>query len=163
MDTLKKNLTKIGLDETQLSRRELNTITKIQELYDNFESKNETLKKQLQNNKFNRKVIKDSGICSRQTLYTNEIVNKFVSLLEEKSEGISDVDEAKYISRIKYNELKAENVKLISNAVDVAIKDAEIDRLTRENKQLHDRVDNLVKRLEEEHNNNVRLKKAQWS
>lgn len=163
MDTLKKNLTKIGLDETQLSRRELNTITKIQELYDNFESKNETLKKQLQNNKFNRKVIKDSGICSRQTLYTNEIVNKFVSLLEEKSEGISDVDEAKYISRIKYNELKAENVKLISNAVDAAIKDAEIDRLTRENKQLHDRVDNLVKRLEEEHNNNVRLKKAQWS
>lgn len=163
MDTLKKNLAKIGFDETQLSRRELDTITKIQEFYDDFESKNETLKKELQNNKFNRKAIKDSGICSRQTLYTNEIVNKFVSLLEEKSENISDVNETKYIPRSKYNELKAENAKLISNVVDVAIKDAEIDRLTRENKQLHDRVNNLVKRLEEEHNNNVRSKKTQWS
>lgn len=163
MDTLKKNLAKLGLDETQLSRRELETVTKIQELYDAFETKNENLKKELQNNKFNRNIIKDAGICSRQTLYSNEIVNSFTQLLEAQTENISDVDETKYVPRSKYNKLKAENALLVSNAVDIAIKDAEVDRLTRENKQLHDRIDNLVKRLEEEHNNNVRLKKTQWS
>lgn len=148
MSALKKNLNKLGLDETQLSRRELETLTKIQEYYTAYETKNESLKKELQNNKFNRNVIKDAGICSRQTLYTNEIINNFMQLLELQADNVCDANKAKYISRDKYNELKEENALLISNAVDVAIKDAEIERLTRENKQLHNRINTLVKRIE---------------
>lgn len=39
MDTLKKNLAKLELDESQLTRRELEVITKIQELYDSYAKK----------------------------------------------------------------------------------------------------------------------------
>lgn len=162
MDTLKKNLSKLGLEENQLSSRELNILIKIQEYYNAYEEKNNSLKQELQNNKFNRKRIKDIGICSRQTLYTNKVINDYMLLLESQAEDISDVNETKYISRQKYNELKSENTKLISNAVDSAIKDAEIERLTRENKQLKDRISNLIKRLEQEQNKSKNFRNSKY-
>ena len=85
MDTLKKNLAKLELDETQLTRRELEIITKIQELYDSYEKKNRNLKKELRNNKFNKNLVSNQNICSRQTLYGNEIVSKYMQLLETQT------------------------------------------------------------------------------
>ena len=45
MGTLKKNLAKLELDESQLTRRELEIITKIQELYDSYVEKIGILKR----------------------------------------------------------------------------------------------------------------------
>lgn len=158
MNMLKKNLDKLGLDETQLSNNEIAIITRIQKLYDDIVAKNKTLKTELQNNKFSRTVINDAEICSRQTLYKNEIISNYVDLLIEQSNQLSEVNESKYVSREKYNDLKRENSLLISNAVDVAIKDSEIARLNEENKRLNDRITNLVKQLEKERSGNVTIK-----
>lgn len=143
MDTLKKNLAKLELDETQLTRRELEIITKIQELYDSYEKKNRNLKKELRNNKFNKNLVSNQNICSRQTLYGNEIVSKYMQLLETQTMNVIDVNESKFVSKEKYNRVKAENTLLLAQAVDVAIKDGEIARLTHENARLRRDIETL--------------------
>ena len=143
MDTLKKNLAKLELDETQLTRRELEIITKIQELYDSYEKKNRNLKKELRNNKFNKNLVSNQNICSRQTLYGNEIVSKYMQLLETQTMNVIDVNESKFVSKEKYDRIKAENTLLLAQAVDVAIKDGEIARLTHENARLRRDIETL--------------------
>ncbi|WP_462349387.1 hypothetical protein [Holdemanella biformis] len=143
MDTLKKNLAKLELDETQLTRRELEIITKIQELYDSYEKKNRNLKKELRNNKFNKNLVSNQNICSRQTLYGNEIVSKYMQLLETQTMNVIDVNESKFVSKEKYDRVKAENTLLLAQAVDVAIKDGEIARLTHENARLRRDIETL--------------------
>lgn len=143
MDTLKKNLAKLELDETQLTRRELEIITKIQELYDSYEKKNQNLKKELRNNKFNKNLVSNQNICSRQTLYGNEIVSKYMQLLETQTMNVIDVNESKFVSKEKYDRVKAENTLLLAQAVDVAIKDGEIARLTHENARLRRDIETL--------------------
>ena len=143
MDTLKKNLAKLELDETQLTRRELEIITKIQELYDSYEKKTRNLKKELRNNKFNKNLVSNQNICSRQTLYGNEIVSKYMQLLETQTMNVIDVNESKFVSKEKYDRVKAENTLLLAQAVDVAIKDGEIARLTHENARLRRDIETL--------------------
>lgn len=143
MDTLKKNLAKLELDETQLTRKELEIITKIQELYDSYEKKNRNLKKELRNNKFNKNLVSNQNICSRQTLYGNEIVSKYMQLLETQTMNVIDVNESKFVSKEKYDRVKAENTLLLAQAVDVAIKDGEIARLTHENARLRRDIETL--------------------
>lgn len=143
MDTLKKNLAKLELDETQLTRRELEIITKIQELYDSYEKKNRNLKKELRNKKFNKNLVSNQNICSRQTLYGNEIVSKYMQLLETQTMNVIDVNESKFVSKEKYDRVKAENTLLLAQAVDVAIKDGEIARLTHENARLRRDIETL--------------------
>ena len=136
MDILKKNLAKLELDESQLTRRELEVITKIQELYDSYVEKNWNLKKELRDNKFNKNMVSNQNICSRQTLYGNEIISKYMQLLETQAMNIVDVNESKFVPREKYDKVKAENTLLLAQAVDVALKDSEIERLTHENAKL---------------------------
>lgn len=136
MDTLKKNLAKLELDESQLTRRELEVITKIQELYDSYVEKNWNLKKELRDNKFNKNMVSNQNICSRQTLYGNEIISKYMQLLETQAMNVVDVNESKFVPREKYDKVKAENTLLVAQAVDVALKDSEIERLTHENAKL---------------------------
>lgn len=136
MGTLKKNLAKLELDESQLTRRELEVITKIQELYDSYVEKNWNLKKELRDNKFNKNMVSNQNICSRQTLYGNEIISKYMQLLETQAMNVVDVNESKFVPREKYDKVKAENTLLVAQAVDVALKDSEIERLTHENAKL---------------------------
>lgn len=136
MDILKKNLAKLELDESQLTRRELEVITKIQELYDSYVEKNWNLKKELRDNKFNKNMVSNQNICSRQTLYGNEIISKYMQLLETQATNVVNVNESKFVPREKYDRVKAENTQLVAQAVDVAIKDSEIERLTHENAKL---------------------------
>lgn len=136
MDILKKNLAKLELDESQLTRRELEVITKIQELYDSYVEKNWNLKKELRDNKFNKNMVSNQNICSRQTLYGNEIISKYMQLLETQAMKVVDVNESKFVPREKYDKVKAENTLLVAQAVDVALKDSEIERLTHENAKL---------------------------
>ena len=136
MDTLKKNLAKLELDESQLTRRELEVITKIQELYDSYEKKNLNLKKELRDNKFNKNIVSNHNICSRQTLYGNEIISKYMQLLEAQAMNVVNVNESKFVPREKYDRVKAENTQLVAQAVDIALKDGEIERLTHENARL---------------------------
>ena len=136
MGTLKKNLAKLELDESQLTRRELEVITKIQELYDSYVEKNWNLKKELRDNKFNKNMVSNQNICSRQTLYGNEIISKYMQLLETQAMNVVDVNESKFVPREKYDKVKAENTLLVAQAVDVALKDSEIVRLTHENAKL---------------------------
>lgn len=136
MDILKKNLAKLELDESQLTRRELEVITKIQELYDSYVEKNWNLKKELRDNKFNKNMVSNQNICSRQTLYGNEIISKYMQLLETQAMNVVDVNESKFVPREKYDKVKAENTLLVAQAVDVALKDSEIERLTHENAKL---------------------------
>lgn len=136
MDTLKKNLAKLELDESQLTRRELEVITKIQELYDSYEKKNLNLKKELRDNKFNKNIVSNQNICSRQTLYGNEIISKYMQLLEAQAMNVVNVNESKFVPREKYDRVKAENTQLVAQAVDIALKDGEIERLTHENARL---------------------------
>lgn len=136
MDTLKKNLAKLELDESQLTRRELEVITKIQELYDSYVEKNWNLKRELRDNKFNKNMVSNQNICSRQTLYGNEIISKYMQLLETQAMNVVDVNESKFVPREKYDKVKAENTLLVAQAVDVALKDSEIERLTHENAKL---------------------------
>lgn len=143
MDTLKMNLAKLELDETQLTRRELEIITKIQELYDSYVEKNWNLKKELRDNKFNKNIVSNQSICSRQTLYGNEIISKYMQLLETQAMNIASVNESKFVSREKYDKVKAENTLLLAQAVDVAIKDGEIERLTHENARLRRDIETL--------------------
>ncbi len=143
MDTLKKNLAKLELDESQLTRRELEVITKIQELYDSYVEKNWNLKRELRDNKFNKNMVSNQNICSRQTLYGNEIISKYMQLLETQAMNVVDVNESKFVPREKYDRLKAENTRLLAQAVDVAIKDGEIARLTHENAKLRRDIETL--------------------
>lgn len=136
MDTLKKNLAKLELDESQLTRRELEVITKIQELYDSYVKKNWNLKRELRDNKFNKNMVSNQNICSRQTLYGNEIISKYMQLLETQAMNVVDVNEYKFVPKEKYDKVKAENTLLVAQAVDVALKDSEIERLTHENAKL---------------------------
>lgn len=136
MDILKKNLAKLELDESQLTRRELEVITKIQELYDSYVEKNWNLKRELRDNKFNKNMVSNQNICSRQTLYGNEIISKYMQLLETQAMNVVDVNESKFVPREKYDKVKAENTLLVAQAVDVALKDSEIERLTHENAKL---------------------------
>ena len=136
MGTLKKNLAKLELDESQLTRRELEVITKIQELYDSYVEKNWNLKKELRDNKFNKNMVSNQNICSRQTLYGNEIISKYMQLLETQAMNVVDVNESKFVPREKYDKVKAENTLFVAQAVDVALKDSEIERLTHENAKL---------------------------
>lgn len=136
MDILKKNLAKLELDESQLTRRELEVITKIQELYNSYEEKNWNLKRELRDNKFNKNMVSNQNICSRQTLYGNEIISKYMQLLETQAMNVVDVNESKFVPREKYDKVKAENALLVAQAVDVALKDSEIERLTHENAKL---------------------------
>ncbi len=136
MGTLKKNLAKLELDESQLTRRELEVITKIQELYDSYVEKKWNLKKELRDNKFNKNMVSNQNICSRQTLYGNEIISKYMQLLETQAMNVVDVNESKFVPREKYDKVKAENTLLVAQAVDVALKDSEIERLTHENAKL---------------------------
>lgn len=136
MDILKKNLAKLELDESQLTRRELEVITKIQELYDSYVEKNWNLKKELRDNKFNKNMVSNQNICSRQTLYGNEIISKYMQLLETQATNVVNVNESKFVPREKYDRVKAENTQLVAQAVDVALKDSEIERLTHENAKL---------------------------
>lgn len=143
MDTLKKNLAKLELDESQLTRRELEVITKIQELYDSYAKKNWNLKRELRDNKFNKNLVSNQNICSRQTLYGNEIISKYMQLLETQAMNVVDVNESKFVPREKYDRVKAENTRLLAQAVDVAIKDGEIARLTHENAKLRRDIETL--------------------
>lgn len=136
MDILKKNLAKLELDESQLTRRELEVITKIQELYNSYVEKNWNLKRELRDNKFNKNMVSNQNICSRQTLYGNEIISKYMQLLETQAMNVVDVNESKFVPREKYDKVKAENALLVAQAVDVALKDSEIERLTHENAKL---------------------------
>ena len=136
MDILKKNLAKLELDESQLTRRELEVITKIQEIYNSYEDKNWNLKRELRDNKFNKNMVSNQNICSRQTLYGNEIISKYMQLLETQAMNVVDVNESKFVPREKYDKVKAENALLVAQAVDVALKDSEIERLTHENAKL---------------------------
>lgn len=136
MDILKKNLAKLELDESQLTRRELEVITKIQELYDSYVEKNWNLKRELRDNKFNKNMVSNQNICSRQTLYGNEIISKYMQLLETQAMNVVDVNESKFVPKEKYDKVKAENTLLVAQAVDVALKDSEIERLTHENAKL---------------------------
>lgn len=163
MDTLKANLSKIGIDVTSLSKRELETLSKIQTFYDEYVEKNNSIRTEIQNNSFTRSSIKDAGICSRQTLYKNEVINQFVEYLIENAEQIQLANSAKYVSKLKYDELKNENQKLILNAINVAEKNVEIEKLIKENKQLKERIDNLLCTLEEEKNENKRLKMSRYA
>lgn len=143
MDTLKKNLAKLELDENQLTRRELEIITKIQELYDSYVEKNRNLKKELLDNKFNKNIVSNQNICSRQTLYGNEIISKYMQLLETQAMNVTDMNETRFVSREKYDKVKAENTLLLVQAVDVALKDGEIERLTHENSRLRRDLETL--------------------
>lgn len=143
MDTLKKNLAKLELDENQLTRRELEIITKIQELYDSYVEKNRNLKKELRDNKFNKNIVSNQNICSRQTLYGNEIISKYMQLLETQAMNVTDMNETRFVSREKYDKVKAENTLLLVQAVDVALKDGEIERLTHENSRLRRDLETL--------------------
>lgn len=143
MDTLKKNLAKLELDENQLTRRELEIITKIQELYDSYVEKNRNLKKELRDNKFNKNIVSNQNICSRQTLYGNEIISKYMQLLETQAMNVTDMNETRFVSREKYDKVKAENTLLLVQAVDVALKDGEIERLTHENSRLRQDLETL--------------------
>lgn len=143
MDILKKNLAKLELDESQLTRRELEVITEIQKLYDSYVEKNRNLKRELRDNKFNKNLVSNQNICSRQTLYGNEIISKYMQLLETQAMNVADVNEARFVSREKYDKVKAENTLLIAQAVDVALKDSEIERLTHENARLRRDLETL--------------------
>lgn len=143
MDTLKKNLAKLELDENQLTRRELEIIAKIQELYDSYVEKNRNLKKELRDNKFNKNIVSNQNICSRQTLYGNEIISKYMQLLETQAMNVTDMNETRFVSREKYDKVKAENTLLLVQAVDVALKDGEIERLTHENSRLRRDLETL--------------------
>lgn len=143
MDTLKKNLAKLELDENQLTRRELEIITKIQELYDSYVEKNRNLKKELRDNKFNKNIVSNQNICSRQTLYGNEIISKYMQLLETQAMNVTDMNETRFVSREKYDKVKTENTLLLVQAVDVALKDGEIERLTHENSRLRQDLETL--------------------
>lgn len=147
MNTLKKNLTKLGIDETWLTPRELEVITKIQELYDSYVEKHYSLKNEIQENKFNKNIVANHNICSRQTLYGNETICRYMQLLELQAETLSNVDERKYVSKEKFDNLKAENEKLISNAVDVELKNFEIQKLTHDNVRLRQEVATLRSNL----------------
>lgn len=102
-----------------------------------------TLKKELRNNKFNKNLVSNQNICSRQTLYGNEIVSKYMQLLETQTMNVIDVNESKFVSKEKYDRVKAENTLLLAQAVDVAIKDGEIARLTHENARLRRDIETL--------------------
>ncbi len=154
MSTLTKNLTKIHISEESLSKRELDTLTKIQELYDVYVKTNDNLKKQIQDNKFNKNLISDKGICSRQTLYKNEVIANYVELLLKQADDISEVNDLKYVAREKYNEIKEENSKLVVAAVKNTIIKTEIERLTLENKRLRDQTAKLNQLLENEKKKN---------
>lgn len=143
MDILKKNLAKLELDESQLTRRELEVITKIQELYDSYVEKNWNLKRELRDNKFNKNMVSNQNICSRQTLYGNEIISKYMQLLETQAMNVVDVNESKFVPKEKYDKVKAENTLLVAQAVDVALKDSEIERLTHENAKLRRDLEEL--------------------
>lgn len=143
MDTLKKNLDKLELDETQLTRRELEVITEIQKLYDSYVEKNANLKRELRDNKFNKNVVSKQNVCSRQTLYGNEIISKYMQLLEAQAMNIAEVNESKFVPRERYDRVKAENTLLLNQAVDVALKDCEIKRLTHENARLRRDIETL--------------------
>lgn len=105
--------------------------------------KNWNLKRELRDNKFNKNLVSNQNICSRQTLYGNEIISKYMQLLETQAMNVVDVNESKFVPREKYDRVKAENTRLLAQAVDVAIKDGEIARLTHENAKLRRDIETL--------------------
>lgn len=66
-----------------------------------------------------------------------------MQLLETQTMNVIDVNESKFVSKEKYDRVKAENTLLLAQAVDVAIKDGEIARLTHENARLRRDIETL--------------------
>ena len=66
-----------------------------------------------------------------------------MQLLETQAMNVTDMNETRFVSREKYDKVKAENTLLLVQAVDVALKDGEIERLTHENARLRRDLETL--------------------
>lgn len=144
------NLVSIGINPNALSEKEKRFLSQIHDFFIGYKKQSEELSNILAKNKFNRTTIAASVECSRQTLYKNPTISAYIDWCEKQADDIYEkVVPVNVVPKEKYDTLKDENQKLLINIIDVANKDAEIERLAKENQELRNRIDKLMLRLEQ--------------
>lgn len=146
--SLIKRLAELNIQVDSLSKREIDALTQINNLFDEFERTDSELKTKLAQNKFTKTLISKKINYSRQTLYKNPTILRFVDYCVEKAEKISNLLPQNAVSKEKYQQLKEENELILFNVVDNALKDNEIERLSLENKEKDNRIIELTLKIE---------------
>ena len=146
--SLIKRLADLNIQVDSLSKREIDALTQINNLFDEFERTDSELKTRLAQNKFTKTLISKKINYSRQTLYKNPTILRFVEYCVEKAEKISNYLPQNAVDKEKYQQLKEENELILLNVVDNALKDNEIERLSLENKEKDNRINELTLKIE---------------
>lgn len=143
-----KNLERLGVSASMISKSELSFLIKIQDSYYEKKELVEDCLERIKKNKFNYESLDKEGVISKATAHSKtKIYHRYIEMLSKDLQTLSEVDDTKYVSRETYKLVKDENKKLVSNAIDIAILEEEKNHLIEENKNLSNRVDNLLSRI----------------
>lgn len=148
-NNIKNELIQLAINPEALSDNEKKLIAQIHDVFTTFKSTQEQLLARLSKNKFNKSIVASKVDCSRQTLYKNPTVVTYLEFILTKAEKIATTSTSEVVSKEKYNQLKKENEQLLFNVVDSALKDAELERMTKELKEKDQRISILVERIEQ--------------
>lgn len=154
----KLNLLEINPDS--LSNKEKKVITEINDIFEKHVRISQELKDAAKENKFNKSTVASKVSCTRQTLYNNPTLLKFLDYcLKEDAKNTTNNSVAGYVSKDKYDALKEENNNLLSNIVDDALKDEEIDSLIKATEDKDKRIIYFIERNNKLNDEIKRLKK----
>lgn len=145
VDEIKEKLKKYSIaDYDELNNKEKERLYKIQEFIHKNTVRYEQLQDELKNLRFTKVQIanaKEIGL-SRKTLYNDKVVQKFIEV-SIQGQNYNIKNEKLYDLQNKYNELKEQYTKIISNLIETNLLYEKIDRyeetisaLTKQNENL---------------------------
>lgn len=145
VDEIKEKLKKYSIaDYDELNNKEKERLYKIQEFIHKNTVRYEQLQDELKNLRLTKVQIanaKEIGL-SRKTLYNDKVVQKFIEV-SIKGQNYNIKNEKLYDLQNKYNELKEQYTKIISNLIETNLLYEKIDRyeetisaLTKQNENL---------------------------
>ena len=145
VDEIKEKLKKYSIaDYDELNNKEKERLYKIQEFIHKNTVKYEQLQDEIKNLRLTKVQIanaKEIGL-SRKTLYNDKVVQKFIEV-SIQGQNYNIKNEKLYDLQNKYNELKEQYTKIISNLIETNLLYEKIDRyeetisaLTKQNENL---------------------------
>lgn len=145
VDEIKEKLKKYSIaDYDELNNKEKERLYKIQEFINKNTVRYEQLQDELKNLRLTKVQIanaKEIGL-SRKTLYNDKVVQKFIEV-SIQGQNYNIKNEKLYDLQNKYNELKEQYTKIISNLIETNLLYEKIDRyeetisaLTKQNENL---------------------------
>lgn len=148
---LKEILSKLKITPESLSEREQRTLNGIFNEFNKFTAEYTRINEDLSKLKFNAVLVSKAIGCTRQTLHDNATYATFLDWCLKKTDVLTNrVEDRDLVNRKKYNQLKEENINLLTNIVKGANKDAEIIRLSKELNEKEARIEKLLKQVNEQ-------------